>query len=358
MSSEYFILKAGECSPDQGRMNMIMSLMEVILSSSGERMDGFTNYDPDEISELILATYEIIGEKEGRFPKISDLLEYCYEKVDQSEPKARKLLSKIKNWTVEGQYKMFDQETNVDTSNDVILADLKGLESDKKLQQMYTLLISQIFNDKMYFIKDRRKFIVRDEAWSLMQNPRARTFFVEDLRTARKNGFATIAISQLPTDYLNPDPDVGRAIMSNMQVNIFCKFEGEQVCRTVGEEYRLNDDMIDEMTTLGVQKIRQRDGSYRASYSKFMMLVGKEIYLLKNMLHPFEYNLYSSSAEDNAVIDYYLDHDTRFENLPTKAKRLESVLWHISQGMHKGDKGLANFLLDSGYENKAQEVLG
>lgn len=355
---KYFVLKPGECMPDQNRMNMIMSLLEVILSTSGDKADGFQHFDPDEISNLILETYETIGESEKRYPKLSDLYDYCNSKVDHKEPAARKLLSKIKNWTVDGQYKMFDQETNINTESDVILADLKGLESDKKLQQMYTLLISQMFNDKMYFVKDRRKFIVRDEAWSLMQNPRARAFFVEDLRTARKNGFATIAISQLPTDYMQPDPAVGRAIMSNMQVNIFCKFEGEQVCRLVGQEYRLNDEMIDEMTTLGVQKVRQRDGSYRASYSKFMMLVGKEIYILKNLLHPFEYNLYSSSAEDNALIDYYLEHDRRFDHLGTKAERLEAALWHISQGMHKGDAGLAAFLTDSGYDNKAREVIG
>lgn len=347
----WLTLKAGECVPDQNRMNMIMALMEVILSSSGKNLDGFMQFDPDEISQLILQTYETIGEKEKRFPKLSDLYEFAVNNTDQTKNSAKKLLNKIKNWTVDGQYPMFDQPTSVNMQSDIILADMKGVESEPKLQMMYTLLISQLFSDKMYFTRDRRKLIVRDEAWSLMRNERARDFFVEDLRTARKNGFATVAISQLPTDYMNPDPQVGKAIMSNMQVNIFCKFEGQQVCEDVANEYQLNDETVKEMTTLGVQKILQPDGSYRAAYSKFMMLIGKTVYLFKNILDPFEYMLYSSSAEDNAMINYYMDHERKFDNLMDTLK-------YIAANRHIGDLKLAKFLEDAGYFNVARRVRG
>ena len=348
---EWLTLKPGECVPDQNRINMIMALMEVILSSSGKNLDGFIQFDPDEISQLILQTYEHIGETEGRFPRMTDLYNVANERVDKTKNSSRKLLNKIKNWTVDGQYPMFDQETSVPLDNDIILADMKGVENEPKLQMMYTLLISQLFSDKMYFTRDRRKLIVRDEAWSLMKNERARDFFVEDLRTARKNGFATVAISQLPTDYMNPDPQVGKAIMSNMQVNIFCKFEGQQVCEDVAREYQLNDETVKEMTTLGVQKVLQPDGSYRAAFSKFMLLIGKQVYLFKNILDPFEYMLYSSSAEDNAIINYYMDHSKKFDDL------LET-LKYIAADKHVGDKDLAKFLEDSGYFNVARRVRG
>lgn len=348
---ELFKLKPGECEPSSKNFNLIMGIIEVMLSTNAKVIDGFKVFDYDEISAVVLETYR---RTQGRFPYIKDLLKTAEELFNPQDPESQKLANrfktKITNWTRDGAYPMFDKDTSIDISNDVILADLKGLEANPQLQVVYTLLISQLFNDKMYFTRDRRKLIVRDEAWSIMQNDRARKYFVEDLRTARKNGFATIAISQLPTDYLNPDASDGRAIITNMQVQIFCKFGTEKICREVATEFGLGQEVVDEMKTLGLQKELQPDGSYKTTYSKFMMIMGgKNIYVFYNILHPFEYILYSSSAEDNAIIDFYM-------RIKKSHSSLEDVLWLISEGRHIGDLELASFLEKGGYTNMARRV--
>ena len=330
-----------------------MGILEVMLSTNAKKLDGFNIYDYDEISELVIETYNRIEERDVF---LSDFYETCKERVDDNEPRGRKMLTKIKNYTRTGTYGMFDKKTTLDIGNDVILADLKGLEAEPQLQIIYTLLLSQMFSDKMYFTRDRRKLIVRDEAWSLMKNDRARNFFVEDLRTARKNGFATVSISQLPTDYLQPDPAAGRAIISSMQVNLFCKFSTSSICEEVGQEYNLTQEVVDQMMGLGVQKEIQEDGSLKSTFAKFMMVIpglnGKnEVYVLNNYLHPFEYALYSSSAEDNAIIDYYMSKTKQYTNL-------EEVLWLMAKNGHVGNKDLVKFLEESGYQNMARKVRG
>jgi hypothetical protein len=106
------------------------------------------------------------------------------------------------------------------------------------------------------------------------------------------------------------------------------------------------------MKTLGLQKELQQDGTYKNSYSKFMMVMGgKNIYIFYNILHPFEYQLYSSSADDNAVIDYYMKIKKSHNNL-------EDVLWMIARREHIGDQGLATFLETSGAKNLAKSVRG
>lgn len=349
---EMFELKPGECEPSLRSFNLLMSVIEVILSSNIKTIDGFNQFDYDEVSAMVRETYR---QTKGRFPYLSDLVSVAdkilRDKDGNLTSSGNKFLIKLKNWTREGSYPMFDLDSNINVDNDIVLADLKGLENEPQLQVVYTMLLSEIFNNKMYFTRDRRKLMVRDEAWSLMKNAKAREYFMEDLRTARKNGFATIAISQLPTDYLKPDPDVGRAIMTNMQVNVFCKFESNSICQQIGQEYGLNDEIVEEMTSLGVVKEVQEDGSYKAAYSKFMMVMGKSVYVLKNLLHPFEYILYSSSAEDNAVIDYYMKKTRRFDSL-------EDTLWFIARRKYIGDDGLAEFLDIGGYSNKAREVRG
>lgn len=363
-----FELKEGECEPDEQRMALIMSILDVILSSNKKDVDGFRyGIDEDMTAGFVLETYRFIGEKENRFPKMSDFYKVVEAKLHERSPKDNqgnslmsqldtKMLAKLYNWTENGQYTMFDRESSIDLdASNVILADLKGLESDKQLQLIYTMLISQLFSDKMYFIKDRRKIIIRDEAWSLMVNDKARAYFESDLRTARKNGFVTISVSQLPIDYNKPDPAVGKAIISNMQVQIFCKFTSRSVCEEVAREFHLPEEMIDDLQSLGVQSETMSDASVRKTYAKFMMIAEygskRSIYILKNLLHPFEYNLYSSSSEDNAVIDYYL-------KVKRSHKTLEEVLWYITQGEHIGDQELYKYLVNAGETNKAQEVLG
>lgn len=145
---EMFALKAGEVLPDQKQFNLIMGVLEVVLSTSSKKLDGFDIYDYDEISEIVMETYRRIGAKHNRYPYMSDLLAVAEDMIDSKESDARRMLTKIKNYTREGAYPMFDQNTNVDISNDVILTDLKGLESEPQLQMIYTLLISQLYNNK------------------------------------------------------------------------------------------------------------------------------------------------------------------------------------------------------------------
>jgi len=351
---EEMLLKVGQCEPSPKVMNLLLGCLEVMLSNNAKKqLDGFDYYDKDEISEIILETYRIVGATEKRVPYFSDLVNIAKGKIDNNEPMARKMITKLKNWTKDGTYSYFDQDTSIDMDNDVILADLKGLEDYPELQMIYTMLISELFNHKMYFSRGQRKLIIRDEAWSLMSNERARKYFVEDLRTARKNGFATIAISQLPTDYLQPNEQEGRAIISNFQVNVFCKFSTESICREIGAEYKLSEAVVEQMTELGVQRETMPDGSRVPTHSRFMMLVEesgkKSVYVLKNLLHPFEYMLYSSSAQDNDIIQYYMDETKQFEDL-------EALLWFISNKQHYGDEGLIEFLEKCGHASLVRDL--
>ena len=360
---EQFKLKKGECEPDERKMSLIKTVLEIIFSSSKSVVDGFQLMDEDLITSIIYSSYRKIGESESRYPKMTDIyneLKSYYETDNDGQgfsPLQNKQLIRLQNWTSTGQYPMFDRETDLDVSKNVILADLKGLDSDKQLQKIYTMLISEIFSDKMYYVKDRRKVLVRDEAWSIMQNEKARRFFVEDMRTARKNGFVTITATQGPLDYLNPSPEDGRAILNNAQVNIFCRIETPKLANDVIEEFDIPENMKKELNSLGVKKQYTPDGQLIAAYADFLMVASyngkKNFFILKNQLHPFEYNLYSSSPEDNALVDYYMrvQTDKKFESL-------EEVLWFITKGSHLGDYELWKYLSKIGEKDMAARVKG
>lgn len=341
-------LKAGECEPTGKALNLIMGILEVVLSSSAKEVDGYRNFDYDQVLDFVFETYRSTPD---RFPFMSDFYELIKSKVDEDQANGRKFITKIKNWTREGAYSMFDMDTDVDLGNDVILVDLKGLQNEPHLQLIYTLLFSELFSNKMYSIHGRRKLMIRDECWMIMSNDKARQYLLEDIRTSRKSGFATLTITQLPTDFMNPSRQDGKAILANMQAHFLGLFSNDSVVQDIASELSLNPEMAEELKRLGQHKEVQPDGSFKTLYSRFMLKIGNEIYLLRNILHPFEYILYSSSEEDNAIIDYYMKISREYD-------QLEDVLWLISNKSHIGDQGLLKYLENAGYKNAARMVRG
>lgn len=351
-----FDLKPGQCEPTGKALNLIMGFFEIILSSSPKEYDAYRFYDYEEILSLVLGVYR---STEGRFPRISDLYNLAIngnEKlglsaVNGDERLGRKLLTKLKSWTSEGAYPMFDLDTDVDLSNDVILVDVKGLQNEPALQLIYTLLFSELFSNKMYNIKDRRKLMIRDEAWAIMSMEKARKYLVEDLRTARKNGFATLTISQFPTDVLFPDRHDGKSILSSIQAHFVGLISKPRMIEDVASELDMTPDVSAMLKQLGQKKEIQPDGSMRTAYSRFMLKIQDEVYILRNILHPFEAQLYSSSDDDIAIIDYYMKVAKTFTDL-------EELLFFIANKEFVGDAKLIEFLERAGKKNAVKQARG
>jgi hypothetical protein len=136
-----------------------------------------------------------------------------------------------------------------------------------------------------------------------------------------------------------------------MQAHIVGLVRSEPMRHDVAQTLGLTDEMSEELKHLGQHKSLQADGSFRTDYSRFMLKIGDEIYLLRNNLHPFEAILYSSSEDDNAIIDYFMKETRQYDNL-------EDVLWLISRKQHVGNKGLLAYLENAGYRNAARSVRG
>lgn len=341
---EALTLKPGECQPDGKALSLILSVIEVMISSSPKEIDGFKLHQISDVLEIIKETYD---RKRDGFPYMSDLYNTAKDLLDENDSSGRLMLTQLEAWTVRGSYGMFDADTSVDLTNDVILVDLKGLESEPQLQSIYTLVFNNLFSNKMYKIRGRRKLIVRDEAWSVMRSEMARRYLVEDLRTARKAGFATLTISQFPTDFMNPSPEDGRAILGNTQVFMIGKIANQDIIDQVTRTLNLPAKISRELKYLGNIK---DESTGKTMYSRFLMKAGDTYYILRNVLHPFEYMLYSSSENDNLIIDYYKHVTKRFDSLI-------ETLEFIAKGKHFGDKGLAKFLEESGASTLAKEIL-
>lgn len=350
---EDFVLRAGNCKPSTAQMNIVKNALDIMLSRNSKEVDGLVEFGEDRIENLINDCYEVFGRSKNKFPQMSDFYEFIEKTYEDDirDPTVSKLLQRLVRWTINGTYTMFDGETSVNLDNDFIVVDFKGLENQKNIERIYFLIFSELFKDKMYNQRDRLRIIVRDEAWKMMDNKLARDNFEEDMRTARKNEFITLTISQLFSDYDKFSPEFGETIRNQAQVFLIGKIDNPNTCEKIGAELRLSRSSINRMSTLGLKKVSMPDGSVKSAYSTFMVVYpNDEVHVLKNILHPYEYFLYSSSGEDFTLFSYYKAHDFKGQNL-------DDILWHLASGAHKNDQNLIKYLRSKGLK-KVLEYIG
>ena len=320
-------LRPGECEPNVDAMNLITGILEVMLSPSHERV--VIDYERAQIIQIVQLLYRQI---DGRFPYLREFYDLI-EDIDSTSI----LLNRLRKWVKDGTYRMFDGDGDIDLTNDFVLFDMYGLDRDPQLKMIYTALIAQIILDDMYKKMDRSRVFIGDEVWAALESETLRKFIVAFSRTSRKYKFGMILATQLPTDFFDASGSDGEKIVSLANNYIFCGFRDKSIINKTVSLYGLPEGMRKTLSKMGV--VNGEDGSVVKKYSRFVMVsnkkYGKEISVFRNILSPLEYQLYSSSKEDNAIVKYY--HEIK--NID-----ILSALKYIAADRHIGDEGLIDFL--------------
>lgn len=330
-------LAPGECKPDSEKMRFLMSVFEVMLSNNPETLDAFsTDFTRDDVQLFINRAYEITND---RFPRITDVYNIIneYNKTKKS-PNLSKMSIRLSQWTVkEGSNKMFDRPTNVDMSNNAILFDLFGLDSNPHLQAIYMLVITNLITKDMYEKMDRMRIVTLDEVWASAKTEAMQDVLSGFFRLSRKYKFQPVMASQLPTDYYDLSQKFGDIIVSQARNYIICGISDDRIIEKTKAIYNLTDEQAAEIKKLGVGE--NPNSRLAKRYGRFMHIAklsnSRSTSIFKSVLSPFEFALINSNKEDNAIARYYLDKQ--------KMDIVETCRL-ITDEKYKGDEGLIEFL--------------
>jgi type IV secretory pathway VirB4 component len=336
-NSDVLTLKEGECLPDTKKTNIIMSCISIMLVDDPTDINsGSSLYDYDSLLSLITATYEDI---DGRSPLLSDLKASALKLAEfqGGNEYLTSLVLKLEKWTGNGAYSMFDAPTEIDFDNDVIMFDLFGIKNDPFLSGLYNILLLDLITVDMFNKIDRDRVFLIDEAHQCLETKAFRDVIKPMMRLSRKYKFALLLASQLPSDWFESDEQTGRVIVSQATNFIFCGTGDSGERQRAKQIYDLTDGQTREIGKLGV---KTRGGTRNAPrFSTFMMIkVQKDIRrtsIYRNILSPYEYNAYSSSAEDNAIFRYFMNNEGMS---PKEVTRL------ITDGKHIKNERLMEYL--------------
>jgi len=147
------------------------------------------------------------------------LMEDLYKVLlGMEEVEAKSLADRIEKFVKGSLIGIFNQQSNIDLRNTFTVFSVKSLEEELRPIAMYLILDfiwTRIKNDI------RKRLLVVDEAWYMMQFPDSATFLYSIAKRARKYYLGLTTLSQDVEDFLSTD--YGKAIVTNSSFQILLK---------------------------------------------------------------------------------------------------------------------------------------
>ncbi len=153
------------------------------------------------------------------------ILEDLYKTLlNMEEPEAKDLSFRLEKYVKGGFSGLFNAQTNYDIKNQMTVFSLKQLEDVLRPIAMHVVL-DFIWNRVRTKLKKR--ILVVDEAWYLMQHPDSASFLQGIAKRARKYFLGVTTLTQDIEDFLNND--YGKSILSNSSIQILLKQNSSEV---------------------------------------------------------------------------------------------------------------------------------
>ena len=132
---------------------------------------------------------------------------------------------------VKGSLNFFNNYTNIELNNKLIIADVYDLGEENLKYGMY--LFTELFWDKIKKDRKIKKAIYLDEIWRLIgitSNKDVASFIYKIFKTIRKYGGSSIAITQDISDLFSLEEGTyGKSILNNSSNKIFFSLEEENI---------------------------------------------------------------------------------------------------------------------------------
>ena len=132
---------------------------------------------------------------------------------------------------IKGSLKFFNNYTNVELNNKLIVADIYELGEENLKYGMY--LFTELFWDKIKKNRKIKKAIYLDEIWRLIgvtSNKEVASFIYKIFKTIRKYGGSGVAITQDVSDLFSLENGTyGKSILNNSEIKTFFSLEEENI---------------------------------------------------------------------------------------------------------------------------------
>jgi len=202
----------------------IQSLTELITLMTG----GLNDMEAAVLDKAILKVYDVVKD---RSPLLEDLHDELKKHKDARELCVR--LDRYINGSLAG---MFNKQTSIDLENRLVVFDIKDVPSNQ-MRQLAMMVIAN-FVENTVKRRPKRRLLVVDEGWLLLQYDESARFIAGLTRRARKYHLGVAMISQQANDFLKSK--YGQEIASQSALRILMRQDSTTV-REVAAQFKLSE---------------------------------------------------------------------------------------------------------------------
>ncbi len=167
---------------------------------------------------------------EEKIPLLSDL-----EQVLESMEGTNSLLVRLRKFTRGAYAEFFNQYSNVSTNNNLTVFGIRDLEDDLRPMAMFIIMR---FIWKTITRSTKRRILIVDEAWWMMQNEDGASFLFGLVKRSRKYGMGVTTITQDVADFMKSE--YGQPIITNSALRFLLK-QSSAVINMVQDTFNLTD---------------------------------------------------------------------------------------------------------------------
>ena len=186
---------------------------------------------------------------------------------------------------VKGSLKFFNNYTNIEINNKLILADVYELGEENLKYAIF--LFTELFWDQIKKDRKIKKAIYLDEIWRLIgvtSNKNVASFIYKIFKTIRKYGGSAVAITQDISDLFSLDNGVyGKSILNNSSIKNFFSMEEENI--NILEKY----SNISEKEKIEIKSLKK---------GECLMFAGDDHLLTKIEAANYEKNIINGGEEN------------------------------------------------------------
>lgn len=177
------------------------------------------------------------------------ILEEFYD-ILKTDEKTKKFSIKLIPF-IKGSLNFFNNYTNIELNNKLIIADVYELGEENMKYGMY--LFTELFWDKIKINRKNKKAIYLDEIWRLIgitSNKEVASFIYKIFKTIRKYGGSGVAITQDISDLFSLENGIyGKSILSNSSIKSFFLLEEDNI-KILSENVNLSEKEKIEIKSL------------------------------------------------------------------------------------------------------------
>ena len=207
-------------------------------SGAGVVIPALSANEEADLDQALIDTYARAGitsdplTHQSPPPTIKEL----YDTLAHMEGSGPELAQRLRKYTTGTFAGIFSQQSNVDINNQMVVFNIRDLEDELRPVAMY-IILSHIWN--VVRAEQKKRLLIVDEAWQLMQFEDSANFLFSLAKRARKSYLGLTTITQDVEDFMSTK--MGRAIVNNSSMQLLLK-QSSSAVDVLSDVFKLADE--------------------------------------------------------------------------------------------------------------------